>query len=207
MAHALDLARINRTLLQELAKAVGELDLSGPIALRHGQRGKNVRRQDVAADDGEIGRRVLAPWFFHQILDLVDAVPERLGHRRDHPVARHILHRDALDRQNGAAHPLEGIDHLLDCGRLGIDHVIAQQDGKRLVADEFARDQNGVSQAERFALADVRDIDHARDLSDLVQLLTLAARFQKRFELDRDIEVILNRVLPATGDEDDVVDA
>ena len=35
----------------------------------------------------------------------------------------------------------------------------------------------------------------------------LAARLEKRLELDRDVEVILDRVLAAAGDEDDVVDA
>ena len=42
------------------------------------------------------------------------------------------------------------------------------------------------------------------DLSNLVELLAFTARFEERLELDRDIEVILNRVLAAPGDEDDV---
>ena len=35
----------------------------------------------------------------------------------------------------------------------------------------------------------------------------LAARLEERLELDRDVEVILDGVLAAAGDEDDVVDA
>ena len=35
----------------------------------------------------------------------------------------------------------------------------------------------------------------------------LAARLEERLELDRHVEVVLDRVLAAAGDEDDVVDA
>ena len=40
-----------------------------------------------------------------------------------------------------------------------------------------------------------------------VELLALAARLEKRLELDRHVEVIFDRVLAAAGDQDDVVDA
>ena len=88
-----------------------------------------------------------------------------------------------------------------------VDHVVAEDDGERLVADQLARDQHGVAEAERLALPDVREVDHVRDLADLLELLALAARLEKRLELHRDVEVILDRVLAAAGDEDDVVDA
>ena len=54
-----------------------------------------------------------------------------------------------------------------------------------------------MAEAERLALADVREVDQVRDLADLVELLRLAARLEKRLELDRDVEVILDRVLAA----------
>ena len=91
--------------------------------------------------------------------------------------------------------------------RIRIDHVVAEDDGERLVADQLARDEHGVAEAERLALAHVGEVDQVRDLADLVELLALAARLEKRLELDRDVEVILDRVLAAAGDEDDVVDA
>ena len=68
-------------------------------------------------------------------------------------------------------------------------------------------DQHGVSEAERLALAHVGELDHLRDLADLGELLLLAALLEKAFELDVDVEVVLDGVLAAAGDDDDVVDA
>ena len=45
------------------------------------------------------------------------------------------------------------------------------------------------------------------DLADLLELLRLAALLEEALELDGDVEVILDRVLAAAGDDDDVVDA
>jgi hypothetical protein len=53
----------------------------------------------------------------------------------------------------------------------------------------------------------VREVDHVGDLADLLELLALAARLEKRLELHRHVEVILDRVLAAAGDQQDVVDA
>ena len=126
---------------------------------------------------------------------------------RDDAVARDVLARHALDREHRTVDPIEHVDQLLDRRRIGVDHIVAEDDGERLVADQLARDQHGVAEAERLALADVGEVDHVRDLADLVELLALAARLEKRLELHRHVEVILDRVLAAAGDEDDVVDA
>ena len=64
-----------------------------------------------------------------------------------------------------------------------------------------------MTEAERLALADVGEVDQVRDLADLFELVALAARLEKRLELDRHVEVILDGVLAAAGDQDDVVDA
>ena len=116
-----------------------------------------------------------------------------------------LLARHALDRQHRSVEPLEHVDQLLDRRRIRVDHIVGEDDGERLVADQLARDEHGVAEAERLALADVGEVDHVRDLADLVELIALAARFEKRFELDRDVEVIFDRVLAAAGDENDVV--
>ena len=83
----------------------------------------------------------------------------------------------------------------------------AEDDGEGLVADERARDEHGVAEAERLALANVGQVDQARDLPDLGELLLLAPRLEERLELDRDVEMVLDRVLAAARDQDDVVDA
>ena len=68
-------------------------------------------------------------------------------------------------------------------------------------------DEHGVAEAERLALADVRDVDQVRDLADFVRQVLLAAALEEGLELLRHVEVILDRVLAAAGDEDDVRDA
>jgi hypothetical protein len=55
------------------------------------------------------------------------------------------------------------------------------------------------------SLADVGEIEHVRDLADLVQLFALPARFEERFELDGNVEMVFNGVLAAAGDQNDVV--
>ena len=64
-----------------------------------------------------------------------------------------------------------------------------------------------MAQTKRLALSDVRKINEVGDLSNLVQQVELAAAFEERFELDGDVEVVLDGVLPTHCDENDVVDA
>ena len=63
VADALHFAGIDRARLEQLAQAVRELDFPRTVALRGRQRREDIRRQDVAADDGEIGRRFLTRGF------------------------------------------------------------------------------------------------------------------------------------------------
>ena len=111
------------------------------------------------------------------------------------------------DGEHRPAHAMENVDQLLDRRRLRIDHVVAQDDGKRLLADELPRREHRVAEAERLALAHVGEVDHVRDLADFLELRPLAARFDERLELDRHIEVIFDRVLAAAGHENDVIGA
>jgi len=64
-----------------------------------------------------------------------------------------------------------------------------------------------VVRPERLALAHVREVDQLRDLADLIELVPLAARLEKRFEFHRDVEMILDGILTAARHQDDVVDA
>ena len=208
MADALHLAGVDRPRFEQLAQTVGQLDLPGPVALDRGQRGKDVGRQNVAADNRQVGRRFVARRFLDQIAHPIDAVAElRRRVDVDHAVARDVFGLDAFDGEHRPADALEHVDHLLDRRRLRVDHVVGEDHGERLVADEIAADQHGVAEAERLSLPDVREIDHVRDLADLVQLVAFAARLEERLELHRYVEVIFDRVLAAPGDENDVVDA
>ena len=77
MADAVDLAAVDRPLLQQRAQAVGQLDLAGAIALRRFlERREDVGRQDVAADDRQVRRRLVARRLLDQVADPVDARPQ-----------------------------------------------------------------------------------------------------------------------------------
>ena len=60
VAHAVDLAAVDRPLLQQPPQPVGQLDLAGAVLLLRGllQRREDVGREDVAADDREVRRRL-----------------------------------------------------------------------------------------------------------------------------------------------------
>ena len=62
-------------------------------------------------------------------------------------------------------------------------------------------------EAERLALPHVGQVDLARNLTDFGELVLLAPRLEERLELDRHVEMVLDRVLAAARDQDDVVDA
>ena len=64
-----------------------------------------------------------------------------------------------------------------------------------------------MAETERLALAHVGEVDQVRDLANLLEQVLLAARLEERLELDGDVEVVLDGVLAAPGDEDDVGDA
>ena len=125
----------------------------------------------------------------------------------DDAVARDALLRDAFNRQHRSVQPIEHVNQLFGRRRIGVDDIVRENDRERFVTDEISGDQHGVAEAKRFALPHVGEVEHVRDLADLVELVALAARFEVRLELDRDVEVIFDGVLAAAGDQNDVVGA
>ena len=60
VADAINLVGVERPALQQRAQTVGQLNLAGRVALGRRERLEDVGRQDVAADDGEVGGRLFA---------------------------------------------------------------------------------------------------------------------------------------------------
>src|SRR6185312_5092241 len=85
----------------------------------------------------------------------------------------------------------------------GIHDVIAEHDCERLVANEIFRLQDSVAQAKRLALPDVADASHVGDRSNFSEAVQLAALAKQMFKLERNIKVIFNGALVATGYDDD----
>ena len=89
-----------------------------------------------------------------------------------------------------------GVDHLLQAGRLADHQIIDQQHRERLVADQMAGAPHGVAEPERALLAGKGDVARSRQPGvQLVEHLAAAALAQCRFELEGDVEMVLDRAL------------
>ncbi len=100
-----------------------------------------------------------------------------------------------------------GLDHLLQAGGLGVDHVIGQHHREGLVADQVARAPDRVTEAAPFLLADVGDAAarHVGLLEEVEQRRLLAVD-EGLLQLGRAVEVVLEGVLAAGGHEDELLD-
>ena len=147
MPDAVHFARVDRPRLQELAQAVRQLDFSRAIFARRGQRRKNIGCEHITSNDRQVRWCFFFRGLFDQIPNLVNARTEICGRLDgDDAVARDVFTRDALDGEYRPLHTIEDVDQLLDRWRIGVDHIVAEQNGERLVADQFASHENGVAE-------------------------------------------------------------
>ena len=102
---------------------------------------------------------------------------------------------------------VEDLDHLLEAGTWIVDNVVGKQHGEGLVADEFARHEDRMTQAEGFFLTDVGDVHHVGDSTHDLQQIFLPALFEHALEFVADIEVIFDGLLAASSDDEDLVAA
>ena len=102
---------------------------------------------------------------------------------------------------------IELIDHLLQAGWVGVDYIVGQEHGERLVAHQFTGHEHRVSQAHGFLLPHIGDVDHVRDLPDNRQQVGLLPLLQHLLELVADVEVVFDCALTAAGDNDDLIAA
>ena len=96
---------------------------------------------------------------------------------------------------------------MLEAGNFGVDDIVGEKDGEGFVADQFARHQDRVAEAEGFFLADVGDVNHVGDGADDLQQVGFSALFEHAFEFVADVEVIFDGLLAAAGDDEDLVAA
>ena len=124
-----------------------------------------------------------------------------------HTVGRDGGPFDGLRGQYRSAAIVEDIDHLLETGHFGINHVVGQDDSEGFVADKFLGAENGVSQAERFALADIADARKCRDAARDGEQFFFPAALQRGVEFEAVVEMVFHGAFAASGDDDDVLDA
>src|SRR2546422_10539659 len=201
-ALAVERDRVHRAAGAQRPQRVGELDFAPRVRLRVGKDAKEVRRQHVASDDREVGRRLVRPRLLDEVEDLVHGGGDLT--RGDHAVLRQALPRDALDGEHGLVVALEHVEELPHARFPRRDDVVAQEHGERLVAHERARTEDGVAQPERLLLAHVGHRGQLGDRLDLRELLHLAAVVQVVLQLEGGVEVVLDRTLAATGHDDDL---
>jgi hypothetical protein len=114
--------------------------------------------------------------------------------------ARHLLHGDD-------ASPIRVVDadHLAE--RVSRhDDVVAQQHRERLARNVVLGQGHRRAEPQRLGLADVVDTGQVRDGANLLQLVELAGLLEPVLELERAIEVVLDRPLAAARDDEDVLD-
>jgi hypothetical protein len=102
---------------------------------------------------------------------------------------------------------VESFDHLLHAGDGGVDDVVGQEDGERLVADDLFCLKDGVAEPERFGLAGVGNAgefgDSARDFEEGGFIFC----GEGGFKFGTAIEVVFHGGFAAAGDDDDLVAA
>src|SRR3954464_1666328 len=218
MALALELDAVEALRSGEADHGIGELDLSAGAALLGLQDLEDLRLQDVAAGDREVGGRGALGRLLDHAVDLehlagafADAADAVLMGQ----MVRHRLDRDDV---GFFAELAGGVDHLLQAaGR--IEHeFVGQHDRERFVADDVARAPDRVTEAERRLLAGEGDgaglplglrpkVPPRLVLRQNVLLGLLAARGQRRIELEHPVEMIFDDTFVAAGDKDEVLDA
>src|ERR1035437_4890370 len=87
------------------------------------------------------------------------------------------------------------------------DDVVGKDHRERFVADQLLGHQDRVAQTELFLLAHVGNLSKIRDGPNLTQHVDVAARLEQLLELEVQVEVVLDRPLLATGDDDDLLDS
>ena len=91
-------------------------------------------------------------------------------------------------------------EHLLEQVVAGVDQVVAEQHGERLVADERRGLQHRVAEALGLALADEVHLGDVGGLVHRGQPVGVALLLQRRLELRGAVEEVLDRGLVAAGD-------
>jgi hypothetical protein len=139
-----------------LGDGVGELHFAAGPRLDPLEVLEHAGREDVAADHREVRRRI-------GLLRLLDHPADRHGGARggadvEDAVGGHARGRDLHGGDHVAAGFGIGLDHLLEAGLLGVDHVVGQDHREGLVADQAAGAPHRMAEAATLLLADIGDM-------------------------------------------------
>ena len=127
----------------------------------------------------------------------------------DDAVALRLFARLFFGRHDDAAADLViGVHHLLQRAGLADHEIVGKHHGERLVPHQMARAPDRMSQPQGFLLPGEGDRTCVgKTFQQAVELLGLFPGGQKRFQLIGVVEMILDHMLAAAGDEDELLDA
>jgi hypothetical protein len=195
---------VNLLVGEESFDGVGELELAslaGGEVLEHVE---DARREDVAADDGVVGRGVFEAGLFDHVGDVEEARVVGVGGAVEDAVGGDGGAFDDFGAEDAALGFVEGFDHLLHARDFGVDDVVGEEDGEGLVADELFGHEDGVAEAEGFGLAGVGDAGEVVDGVDDVEEGFFILGGEVGFELGAGVEVVFHGGFAASGDDDDL---
>ena len=106
--------------------------------------------------------------------------------------------------QNAGLVSFVDTQQLLHARDFANDDVVAQKDSKRFISNQCLGYENGVPESQRLLLANRRHGDHSGDLLHNFQQLMLPLFLELVLQPVVVIEVVLNRIFTAAGDEGDI---
>ena len=188
---------------------IGELNFAALVRLHAADHVENHRREDVAAGDRQVARRLLRARLLHQVHDPEDVAGAVLRlHDAVMPglLARHFLHRDhatGAPESNTSAIRLTARETAFSPR---MESPSATRNGSSPA--KFSRAQYGVAQPLLQALAGVEEVGLERfEIQLLQQVLLVRLRSARWNSSGIVVEVILDGSLAAAGDEQDLLDA
>ena len=80
--------------------------------------------------------------------------------------------------------PVVNVDHLADARRLGLDHVISEQDGERFSIHQVLRHHYRVTETESLLLPNICDPNEVRDSANQTKELGFSPLLEDPLELE-----------------------
>ena len=164
---------------------------------------KHTRSEEVTPDNCQVARRFVDCRFLNEVVNNNLARSDFLACY--YPVLADLTFGNRLNSQDAGAVLFEGFDHGAGSGSFRYRYIVAQQDHTRLLPDMVFRQQYGMPETQRLTLTNVVNPREPCNGFHQFQLVGLAFRPQKMLEFGGLVEMILDRPLASTGDNQNIL--
>ena len=161
---------------------------------------EDIREQGISADHGKTRRSLVHSRFFHHIPYAVDARGDLFA--VDDTVFADFFLWDFHHTDDRHVPGLRYFDQLVDARDTAKHEIIPQHDSKRFIGDEVPGAQDSMAKAALLLLPHRHEVEHFGYLTNLGQLVLLAAPLQNGFELQVVVKIVFDDALVPVGDED-----